>query len=69
MLDGSSSELTPHVGHEVEITGMIEPSSSGSAGTSATTTGAGATTTSGAAGASQHLKVSSVKMISSTCTK
>jgi len=65
MLDGTSSELTAHVGHEVEITGMIEPAS----GSSATTTSGSATTTSGSAGASQHLKVSSVKMISSSCSK
>ena len=53
-LDGVSTELTPHVGHKVEITGTLErvPAAPGSP-TSAP---------------AQKLKVSSVKMISANCS-
>ncbi len=56
-LDGMSTELTPHVGHKVEITGTIEPASA-AAVASASATSAEA----------RKLKVSSVKMVSSDCS-
>jgi hypothetical protein len=69
MLEGSSSDLRPHVGHEVEVRGKIESSSSGTSGTPSTgSTGstAGTGTTSSASG--QRLRVESVKMVAATCS-
>jgi hypothetical protein len=89
ILEGDNSELTKHVGHQIEVTGTV--SRSGSTGSTSGTTGgtttggttaggttAGGTTaggtTSGSASGSmssssgQHLRVSSVRMISSSCS-
>lgn len=78
ILDASPSELQNHVGHQVEVTGTIDRSASSAYGSNPPSTAGGTTaggTTTGAAGstgsrsgANQHLKVTSVKMISSTCT-
>jgi len=58
-LDGTDRMLSPHVGHKVEITGMLdEQPASPSAGASA----AGSSTA-----AAAKLKVDSVKMVSTTC--
>ena len=52
-LDADASKLTPHVGHKVEISGTVQPSTSSS---------------SSAASAAPTLKVDNVKMIAATCT-
>jgi hypothetical protein len=54
-LDGQSAELTKHLNHQVEITGTVAPASASAAA--------------GAASAAPKLMVSSVKMVSATCTK
>jgi hypothetical protein len=53
-LDGDDKTISPHVNHQVEITGTVQP--------------AGATAAAGAAGAGPTLKVDSVKMVSATCS-
>lgn len=60
-LEADESELTPHVGHKVEVTGNLEESAS--AGSSS----AAGSATSTAAMAAPRLKVETVKMVSSTC--
>jgi hypothetical protein len=63
MLEGRQSELARHVGQQVEITGRVRSGSSSSAsGTSGSTSG-----TSGSMGA-ERVQVSTVKMISSSCS-
>jgi hypothetical protein len=60
--DAAASNITPHVGHKVEITGTVEEQSHA--------TGAGATagaTSSGAA--APKLKVDSIRMIASSCSE
>ena len=55
-LDGTEGTLTPHVGHKVEITGIVEeqrPASAAAGGTSSASAGT--------------LKVDSVKMVSTSC--
>jgi len=85
MLEGRDSELKNHVGHKVEVTGTLDSStgsSSGSTSSSAGTTGTTSGTSSGTAGAGtstgsssamngigQHLRVTSVRMISADCSK
>ena len=69
-LSGNDSELKNHVGHRIEVTGTVENRGDRGAATSTTAT---STTTSGSASSrmsngAQTLKVSSVKMISSSCT-
>ena len=64
ILDGTASELTPHVGHRVEITGTLESSASAASSPSAGAAG----TPSSASASAQKLKVTSVKMISADCT-
>ena len=54
-LDGQSAELAKHVNHQVEITGTVQTASAAGAGAPAT--------------AAPKLMVSSVKMLSATCTK
>jgi len=54
--DAEQAKIAPHVGHKVEVTGTIDPTSP-----SAT---AGATST---AAPAPKLKVDSVKMLASTC--
>ena len=51
-LDADMAKLTPHVGHKVEISGTVQPSTSPSASAPATPT----------------LKVDNVRMIAATCT-
>ena len=55
-LDADDSQLTPHVGHKVEITGTVQGGASASSATST-----GSTTN------APKLKVDSVKMIASSC--
>ncbi|HEY2908488.1 MAG TPA: hypothetical protein VGJ29_21455 [Vicinamibacterales bacterium] len=62
-LEGSATELKDHVGHEVEIKGRIENSSSATTGSAAT-----GSATSSSASSSQKLTVESVRMIASTCS-
>ncbi|HEV8209904.1 MAG TPA: hypothetical protein VGP77_07265 [Vicinamibacterales bacterium] len=56
--DAEQAKIAPHVGHKVEVTGTIDPTSP-----SAT---AGATST---AAPAPKLKVDSVKMLASTCSE
>jgi hypothetical protein len=58
-LDGEEKTISPHVNHQVEITGTVQP-------TSASATGA-ANASPGSAAAGPMLKVDSVKMVSATC--
>jgi len=67
-LDGRDSELKDHVGQRVEIMGTLDAShDSSTAGATSTST-----TTSGSASSrmdmTKRLKVSSVRMIASTCS-
>jgi hypothetical protein len=70
-LEGSESQLSPHVGHEIEVTGTIDRSASSSGSSTPSTTGGTTSSTSrtGSMGANQLLKVTSVRMISSTCSR
>jgi len=66
MLDGSATELTPHVGHRVEITGNVRSGSAAGASTGAGATAGGTST--GAAGAmAPRIDVTAVKMIAAAC--
>ncbi|MBS1818228.1 MAG: hypothetical protein JSU08_09885 [Acidobacteria bacterium] len=82
ILEGHETELAQHSGHEVEVTGTIA-GSSGASGTTGSTSGAGSagTTSSGITAASggsssgsmgasgnQRIQVSSVRMVSTSCT-
>ena len=58
-LDGEDKTLSPHLNHQVEITGMIQRSS-------ASATGA-ANAAPGSAAAGPTLKVDSLKMVAATC--
>src|SRR5262245_17089722 len=53
-LDGEEKTISPHVNHQVEITGTVQPAGAGAAA--------------GAAGAGPMLKVESVKMIAAKCS-
>ena len=80
MLEGQQSELQPHAGHQIEVTGTLDttrgstsgatpPSATGTTG-SGTTGSASGTTTSGSSSTTdkaQWLRVTSVRMISATC--
>ena len=55
-LDGEEKTISPHLNHQVEITGTVQPSS------------ASAAPAAGGAAASPTLKVESVKMVSATCS-
>jgi hypothetical protein len=93
LMGGQKSELQAYLNSKVEVTGTLDPASSGSGsatGTGATGTGAtgtGATGTGTAAGTAgtgstatgtgasasgmgpmQHLRVTSVKQVASTCS-
>ena len=82
ILEGREAEIKQHVGHRVEVTGTLaraeRPAESGSSSTSGSSTRGGSTagttgtaaTGSTAAGATapQRLQVSSVRMISNTCS-
>jgi len=75
VLEGRGSELSPHNGHQVEITGTLaSASSTGSSSATTTTPGAAGTTSSspsasssGSSSTAQHIDVTSVRMIASTC--
>jgi hypothetical protein len=72
ILEGGS-DLEKHAGHQIEVTGTLVPASTGASGAAgAGAAGAGATSgagsTSASAAAPQHLKVTSVRMISATCS-
>ena len=60
-LNGKDSDLKKHLGHKVQITGQWEPSSSPSSPTSSSSTA-------GTSGANGSLKVSSIKMLSESCS-
>src|SRR5215471_9619391 len=66
-LQGDTSKLSKHVGHEVEIKGATSASSS--AVTSSGGTNPSTSTSTSTAGGSQTLNVDKVKHISTTCTK
>jgi hypothetical protein len=53
-LDGEEKAISPHLNHQVEITGTLQP--------------AGAAAAAGATGAGPTLKVDSVKMVAATCS-
>ena len=53
-LDGDEKSISPHLNHQVEITGTVQP--------------AGASAAAGATGAGPTLKVDSVKMVAATCS-
>jgi hypothetical protein len=61
-LDGEEKTISPHLNHQVEITGTVQGGAAPGAGAGAAAAGAGA----GAAGPT--LKVDSVKMVSATCS-
>ena len=66
MLDGHDSELKNHVGHRIEVTGTIgSQADRGAAATSTTTSGSASTRMNAP---TQTLKVSSVRMISASCS-
>jgi hypothetical protein len=71
MLEGQTSELQPHTGHQIEVTGTLDTTSgSTSSGATGTTGTTGSETSSGGSSSmanAQRLKVSSVRMISATC--
>jgi len=58
-LDGTVATLNPHVGHKVQVTGVIEASTTGTSGSSDPASAANA----------PKLKVESVKMLSETCAR
>jgi hypothetical protein len=58
--DAAESKVSPHVGHKVEITGMVD--NQGRAAGAASNSGGAATA------APELLKVDAVKMIAATCT-
>jgi hypothetical protein len=65
------TNLAAHVGHQIEVTGTIAPSSGATTGTSSGTSTPSTTGTSSSASgmshAAQTLNVSSVRMISASC--
>jgi hypothetical protein len=65
ILDGTESELTRHVGHKIEVTGTLDKTASASASAPSATSPAG----SASASVQQHLKVTAIKMVSSSCTE
>jgi hypothetical protein len=58
-LDAEDSKLSPHVGHKIEITGMVEDHPMSATGTPGA---------SGSAPEAPKFKVETVKMIASSCT-
>jgi hypothetical protein len=57
-LEGDEKALSPHLNHQVEITGTVQSSSASATGAANAAPGSAAT---------QTLKVDSVKMVSATC--
>ncbi len=72
-LDASDSELSPHVGHKVEITGRVASSETAATTPSrepgAPNTEAAPSATSSSQASAPKLKVQSVKMIAESCSK
>lgn len=72
-LDASDSELSPHVGHTVEIKGRVASSDTAAATPSREpgppNTSAADTATSSSQASAPKLKVESVRMISESCSK
>lgn len=67
-LDADDAKLQDHVGHKVEITGTVAPTSSAGASTSATEPPSSSSSSSSASSEKPaKLKVDTVKMVSSTC--
>jgi hypothetical protein len=62
-------KLSDHVGHRIEVTGMLDDKGKGHSSTSATSSSTSTSTQSSASDMSkqQRLKVSSVRMISQSC--
>jgi len=60
-LEGDTKAISPHLNHQVEITGTVDNSSASGAGASASAAGAGAAS-------GPMLKVESVKMVAATCS-
>jgi hypothetical protein len=69
ILDGQESELSKHVGEKVEITGSLASSSSGSSSGTSGTSGTSSTTGGASSSMGQHVRVQSVKTISSSCSQ
>ena len=61
VLEGSKTELAKHIGHKVEVTGILKPAAPAAATTSPAT---GAPTPS----AVPHLQVTAIKMVSASCS-
>jgi hypothetical protein len=59
-LDGEEKTISPHLNHQVEITGTVQGGAAPGAGAAAAGAGAGA--------AGPTLKVDSLKMVSATCS-
>ena len=59
-LEGDDKTISPHLNHQVEITGTVQNSS-------ASATGAGAGAAAGSASTEPMLKVDSLKMVSAKC--
>ena len=60
-LEGDTKAISPHLNHQVEITGTVDNSSASASGASAGAAGAGAPS-------GPMLKVESVKMVAATCS-
>ena len=60
-LSGNAAQLTPHVGHKVEISGSMSPATGGGA--------AGASGSSSSSATPPSFTVTAVKMVSATCTQ
>jgi hypothetical protein len=61
-LDAEPAKLNPHVGHQVEVSGVVSVVAGGAAATTGSTTVA-------ALDSNPHLKVENIKMIAETCKK
>lgn len=61
-LDADAAKLNPHVGHQVEVTGVVSVVAGGTASTPGAATVA-------ALDSNPHLKVENIKMIAETCKK
>ena len=61
-LDGDDKAISPHLNHQVEITGTVQSASGAGAA------GAGGAGAAGGAAAAPTLKVDSVKMVAATCS-
>jgi hypothetical protein len=77
VIEGSRVELSQHVGHRVEVTGKVLPSSAMKSGSAGATDPSPSATTAPATPSSQatpyvahpqpHLEISSIRMISQGC--